>query len=219
MASGAGPRRDIARQRLQSQRLVGTKFESPRDAVAWLVAVQAQDYPAAKWAVGHRLRSATDDDLERAFTRGDILRTHLLRPTWHFVTPADIRWLLMLTGPRVHVANAHMYRRLGLGRSIFNRSAKALAQALQGGHHLTRNELRAVLQRAGIAVRDNLRMTHLMMRAELDGVICSGPRRGKQFTYGLLDERAPSARTLARDEALAELSRRYFQTRGPAPGQ
>src|SRR3712207_6391250 len=103
-------RLDIARQRLRNQGITEAKLSTPSDVVGWLVAVQAQDYAGAKWAVGLRLQGATDDDIEQAFTAGSILRTHLLRPTWHFVTPTDIRWLLALTAPRVHVVNAHMYR-------------------------------------------------------------------------------------------------------------
>jgi hypothetical protein len=187
--------------------------------VDWLVAVQAQDFAGAKWSLGLRMQAATDPDVERAFADGSILRTHLMRPTWHFVTPADIRWMLALTAPRVHAANAGMYRRLELDRTTFRRSNDALAGALRGGVQLTRDELRAVLEQAGIQTREPLRMVYLMMCAELDGVICSGPRRGKQFTYALLDERAPGARSLQREEALAELVRRYFVSRGPATVQ
>jgi len=207
---------DIAHQRLHNQRIAGGAFEKPGDVVKWLGAVQAQDYAGAKWALGLRLQGATDDDVEQAFTEGSILRTHLLRPTWHFVTPADIRWLLALTAPRVHAVNAYSYRKLELDQTIFRRSNAALAKALQGGKQLTREELRGVLQQAGVATEGPLRLGYIMMRAELDGIVCSGPRRGKHFTYALLDERAPQARTLERDEALAELARRYFLSRGPA---
>jgi len=144
------------------------------------------------------------------------LRTHVLRPTWHFVTPADIRWMLALTAPRVHAANAHMYRKVELDDAAFARSERVLEEALRGGHHFTRDELREVLGSAGIETDGTFRMSYLMMHAELEGIVCSGPRRGKQFTYALLDERAPGARTLGRDEALAELARRYFVSRGPA---
>jgi hypothetical protein len=177
--------------------------------------MQAQDYAGAKWAIGMRLPGSTDADVEAAFARGAILRTHVLRPTWHFVAPADIRWLLALTGPRVHQANGHMYRKLALDRATFRRSNAALVRALRGGQHLTRDELRAVLEKRGIAT-DLERMAYLLMHEELEGVICSGPRRGKQFTYALLDERAPSTRSVTRDEALAELARRFFTSRGPA---
>jgi len=213
----AGP--DIARLRLRNQRIDGATRGEAADVVKWLVAVQAQDFAGAKWSLGLRLRKATDSQIERAFNEGAILRTHLLRPTWHFVTPADIGWLLALTAPRVHAASAHMVRSLELDAAVFKRSNAALAKALQGGQHLTRSELEEVLQKVGIATDVGNRMAYLMMGAELDGVICSGPRRGKQFTYALLEDRAPQAKTMERDEALAELSRRYFASRGPATVQ
>jgi hypothetical protein len=209
---------DSARQRLQNQRLTGAKFASPGEVVQRLGAVQAQDYAGAKWAVGQRMDGATDAALDQAFADGTMLRTHVMRPTWHFVAPADIRWLLALTAPRVNAANAYQYRRLALDDAIFARSNAALIAALHGGIQQTRTELATVLRQAGIAT-DDLRLGMLMMRAELDAVICSGARRGKQFTYALLDERAPHARTLARDEALAELTRRYFTSHGPATVQ
>jgi hypothetical protein len=207
---------DIAHQRLHNQLITRRTFEKPGDVVEWLGAVQAQDYAAAKWAVGLRLQGTTDDDIEQAFTGGAILRTHLMRPTWHFVSPADIRWILALTAPRVNAVNAYYYRKLALDDAVFMHSNAVLAKALQGGKQLTRPELASVLQQAGIATDDLQRFTHIMMRAELDGIVCSGARRGKQFTYALLDERAPQARTLDRDEALAEFARRYFTSHGPA---
>ena len=207
---------DIAHQRLHNQLITRRTFEKPGDVVEWLGAVQAQDYAAAKWAVGLRLQGTTDDDIEQAFTRGAILRTHLMRPTWHFVSPADIRWMLALTAPRVNAVNAYYYRKLALDDAVFMHSNAVLAKALQGGKQFTRPELASVLQQAGIATDDLQRFTHIMMRAELDGIVCSGARRGKQFTYALLDERAPQARTLDRDEALAQFARRYFTSHGPA---
>ena len=210
---------DIAQWRLHNQQLAQQTFTHPREVVSWLGAVQAQDYGGAKWAVGQRLHGATDDTLEQAFTNGELLRTHVMRPTWHFVTPADIRWMLALTAPRVHAANTYYYRKNGLDDVIFAQTNAVLRQALQGGKQLTRTELVAALQRAGITANDPLRFTLIVMRAELDAVICSGPRRDKQFTYALLDERAPSARALPRDEALAELTRRYFTSHGPATAQ
>jgi hypothetical protein len=206
---------DIARQRLINQQIAAARFDEPAKVVQWLAAVQAQDYAAAKWSLGLRLRGADDADIERAFAAGAILRTHLLRPTWHFVAAADIRWMLALSAPRVHQANAHMYRKLGLENAVFQRSNAALARALRE-KQLTRDELREVLRRAGIQVDGELRMGYLLMRAELDGIVCSGGRRGKQFTYALFDERVPPSEPFRRDEALAELSRRYFRSRGPA---
>jgi hypothetical protein len=205
----------IAVQRLHQQRLTQNPFATPTEVVAWLGAVQAQDYLGAKWALGLRMQHATDDLIERAFDEGSILRTHVMRPTWHFVTPADIRWILELTAPRVNAANAYMYRQLELDDALFLRSNAVIAGALQGGRQLTRTELGAALAEAGI-VAEGMRLGYIVHRAELDAVVCSGPRRGKQFTYALLEERARQARRLRREEALAELTLRYYTGHGPA---
>src|SRR2546425_5265540 len=207
---------DITRRRLHNQHITRRTLETPQALVEWLGAVQAQDFAAAKWALGLRLHGVTDDNIEQAFTDGAILRTHVMRPTWHFVSPADIRWLLALTAPRVRAASAYYNRKLDLDDVVFRCTHAVLANALQGGKQLTRDELASALQQAGIATDGEQRVTHIVMRAELDGVICSGARRGKQFTYALLAERAPQARTLDRDEALAELTMRYFTSHGPA---
>jgi hypothetical protein len=207
---------DIPNQRLLNLHIALPVFKKPEDEVAWLGAVQSQDYAGAKWALGLRLRGALEADIEQAFTDGRILRTHMLRPTWHFVTPADIRWILALTAPRVSAASATYFRRLEMDAAFFSRSNAALVKALQGGQQPTREELRAALQTAGIVTEGEQRMGYIMMQAELDGVVCSGARRGKQFTYALLEERVPPARALAPEEALAELTRRYFFSRGPA---
>jgi len=207
---------NIAHDRLHNQRLSSAGFSTPGEVVSWLGAVQAQEYQDAKWALALRMRRATDAAIERAFASGTILRTHVMRPTWHFVAPADIRWMLALTAPRVQAAIAYYDRQLGLDAAVFKRSNKALADALRGGAQLTRQELRTVLQRTGVAADGVQRLAHLIMRAELGGVVCSGARRGKQFTYTLLDERVPQTRVLPRDEALAALTRRYFTSHGPA---
>lgn len=178
-------------------------------------AVQAQDYYGAKWALGQRLMDTTDDAIEKAFADGTILRTHVMRPTWHFVAPADIRWMLKLTAPRVNAANRHYYRKLELDDALFRRSNKALIKVLSGGKQLTRDVLRNALEKAGVST-SGLRFVHILGRAELDGIICSGARQGKQFTYALLDERAPQTKAPPVDEALAELTLRYFTSHGPA---
>ncbi|MBI5032624.1 MAG: AlkZ family DNA glycosylase [Chloroflexi bacterium] len=213
------PSFDIACRRLINQHIAAAKLVKPVDEVRWLAAVQAQDYAGAKWSLGLRLQNAVDADIEQAFTDGRILRTHVLRPTWHFVAPADIRWLLMLTAPRVHAVNTFMYRKLELDSAIFKRTSSVLTKVLRGGKQLTRDELRAAIEKAGIAVQSNLRMSYIMMCAELDGIVCSGARRGKQFTYALLAERVPPVKTVSRDEALTELARRFFLSRGPATVQ
>jgi hypothetical protein len=206
---------DVAHRRLHSLRLEGARLEAPEDAVRWLGAVQSQDYGPAKWSVGERTAGAGDAAVDRAFAAGTILRTHVLRPTWHFVLPADIRWMLELTAPRVHALNAYYYRQLGLDDEVLARSAALLAGALRGGNRLTRKQLGGVLQGAGIAT-EGFRLGYMLMNAELQGVVCSGPLDGRQHTYALLDERAPQAGSLTRDEALAELTLRYFTSHGPA---
>ncbi|MFN2512375.1 MAG: winged helix DNA-binding domain-containing protein [Pyrinomonadaceae bacterium] len=206
---------DVARLRLHNQHLSSTAFKKPADVVKWLGAVQAQDYYGAKWAIGQRMVGATDDAIEKAFADGRILRTHIMRPTWHFVAPADIRWMLRLTAPRVNASNGHYHRQLELDDAVFRRSNKALAASLRGGIQLTRDALRNILEQAGVSTQ-GLRFVHILARAEIDGVICSGARRGKQFTYALLDERAPHTKALAADEALADLTQRYFTSHGPA---
>ena len=177
--------------------------------------MQAQDVGPAKWAIGRRTKGATDAQLDRAYAAGTILRTHVLRPTWHFVLPADIRWLLAATAPRVQARNAHRYRQLGLDAETLERSGSLLGGALCGGRQFTRKEAAATLTAAGIAV-DGQRLAYILMNAELNGIICSGAPRGSQHTYALLRERAPQARELTRDEALAELTLRYFTSHGPA---
>ena len=206
---------EIAHRRLRNQGLSKIIFKDANDAVARLGAVQAQDYAGAKWALGQRMKDATDAAIDRAFDEGTILRTHILRPTWHFVTPADIRWIQMLTAPRVHAGNAYMYRQAEMDKTVIKKSYAVLEKTLRGNKHLTRTELGSALKKAGI-VAEGQRLGYFMMSAELDGIICSGPRKGKQFTYALLEERVPQVKAISREEALAELLRRYFSTRGPA---
>jgi hypothetical protein len=206
---------ELISARLQHQQLVRSSKRDPADVVAWLGAMQAQDFGGAKWAIGLRAPACHDGSIEDAFNDGRILRTHVLRPTWHFVAAADIKWLLALSAPRVHQANAYYYKQSGLDAKVFARSCAMIGRVLEGGEHKTRAELAVALKRAKIPA-DGLKLAYLMMHAELEGVITSGPRRGKQFTYALLSERAPKARALDRDEALAELVKRYFGSHGPA---
>ena len=207
---------DVVKQRLQNQKLSSSELKKPADVVRWLGAVQSQDLEGAKWALALRMRNATKAVIEKAYNEGKILRTHVMRPTWHFVAAEDIRWLLELTAPRVNIKAGPYYRKYELDAATFKRSNKALTNALRDGKHLTRAALKAVLNKAGVAVDDPIRLVHVLFRAELDGVICSGPIVGKQITYALLEERVPAAKPVERDEALAELSRRFFTSHGPA---
>jgi hypothetical protein len=206
----------IAAQRLHHQHIIGPRRRRAADVVAALGAVQAQEFPAAKWALALRMpEGTTDAQLDRAFNEGRILRTHVMRPTWHFVTPADIRWMLELTAPRLRRILTYYARQNDLDRPTLVRGVSVFERALAEGRFLTRAELGAELARVGIEAT-GVRLGHLAMQAEIDGVICSGPRRGNQHTYGLVSERAPNARRLSRDEALGTLTARFFTSHAPA---
>lgn len=176
--------------------------------------MQSQDYPGAKWAIGLRA-PVTDAEIDRVCDEGAIVRTHILRLTWHFVACDDIRWMLALSGPRVNAVSAHYYRKMELDERTFTRSRDVFERSLRDGAYKTRPELGAALRRAGI-VASGTRLAFLTLRAELDAVICNGPRRGKELTYALFDERVPAAKPVDRDDALARLATRYFSSHGPA---
>lgn len=207
---------DLHRLRLCHQHVEGPPLEKPADVVRWMGAVQAQDYGAARWAVGLRARGSAAGDVDRALAEASIVRTHVMRPTWHFVSPEDVRWMLALTAPRILAGSIRRYRELQLDDAILGRTDDLLARALEGGISLTRPELGQVLEEAGVETSTPQRLVYILMRAELDGVIVSGPRRGKEFTYALLDERLPPGRAMGREESVVELVRRYFTSHGPA---
>lgn len=207
---------DLVSRRLHNQKLSAPNFRKAVEVVRWFGAVQSQDFEAAKWALALRMRSATNAAIEDAFNRGEILRTHVMRPTWHFVARDDIRWLLELTAARVNLRSGPGYRTSRLDETVFKRSHKVLEQALKNGKHVPRAELRRRLNESGVAAADTVRLAHILIRAELDRVVCSGPRIGKQFTYALFDERVPESKPIDRDEALARLTQLYFRSHGPA---
>ena len=205
----------IAYFRLLNQGLLNSSFKSVHDLVSYMGCVQAQDYYGAKWAIGNRIKNITDAVVEKDFNEGKILRTHVLRPTWHFVSPEDIRWMLKLTAPKIRMLSKGLHRQLDINEAVLKRSKKIIAKVLEGGKHLTREVLKASLAKSKINT-DDIRLGLLLMEAEIDGIICSGKRVGKQFTYALLDERVPPTLLMERDEAVAELGKRYFISRGPA---
>jgi Winged helix DNA-binding domain len=205
----------IARRRLAAQRLVGQPLPSAADAVRHLVAVQSQDYAGAKWALAQRTPTATEAELDAAFDAGSFFRIHVLRPTWHFVAPGDLRWLTSLTGPRVHQASAFQYRLLEIDDVLARRAADVFERVLTGGGAMTREELGAELRAAGFEAT-GLRLVYLVSRAEVDAILCSGPRRDGKQTFALVDERIPPTPERTRDEALAELAGRYVVGHGPA---
>jgi len=207
----------IAARRLHASGLLGPRPKDVEEAVRHLGAVQAQDYPGAAWGLAQRVGGITLADVTERYDRGSILRTHALRPTWHFLLPEDIRAVQLLTGPRVHARNAPTYRRIEIDDAqTWSRCRNALIGALEGGQERTRAELSDALARAGIEATGQ-RLAYIVMRAELDRLICNGAFRGKQFTYALLDDRAPARKSPAdRDQARTDLVRRYFASHGPA---
>jgi hypothetical protein len=205
----------LLNSRLRNQRLTGSGFGDAASVVRWFGAMQSQDYVGAKWAVGLRAPRLDDSAVERAYNHGTILRTHVLRPTWHFVARDDIRWLVSLTGPRVQGAMRRYGANVGLTASVYKKARTVIERALDAGAHLTRKQLATALQAASIEAT-GLRLAFLIMDVELEGVVCSGRLEDRQFTYALVSERAPRAKVLSRDESLAELATRFMQSHGPA---
>ncbi len=205
----------IAQQRLVNQRIGHSEPVGSHDVVGWMGAVQAQDFLGALWAVGLRVPNATEADVEQALMDRRIVRTWPLRGTLHFVAADDVRWMLALAASRAIVLAAGRYRQLGLDEAAFDRSCDLLSVALQGGRALTRAELYQQLEMGGIPTAGQ-RGIHIIGRLAQEGLICFGARDGKQPTFVLLEEWVPAAKPLAHEEALAELTRRYFTSHGPA---
>lgn len=205
----------IANIRILSHQLANPQFDSAIDLVRWMGAVQAQDYNMSKWAIGIRLKEGTIHNVEQALERGEILRTHVMRPTWHFVAAEDIRWLIGLTGERVKKAYTAYAGRQDISENQYAKCVCQIEKILEGNRHLTRQELGEELQSAGLG-NDASKANHFINRAEALGVICSGVDKNKKATYALLEERVPPTKPLLKDEALALLATRYFSSHSPA---
>ncbi|SDF71274.1 winged helix DNA-binding domain-containing protein [Chitinophaga filiformis] len=205
----------LLQQRLANQQLIRPTFGSAPELVRWCGAIQAQDYEMSKWAVGMRLPAATTEQIEASISKGELVRTHVLRPTWHLVHPEDIRWMMTLTGPGIEQSMGTYNRKLELDSTVFRKSNKVFEKALRDGKQLTRPELADILEKAKIPTND-LRMNFLLIKAELDMVICNGGKRDKQITYALFEERVPASKLLTKEESLAALALRYFNSHGPA---
>ena len=206
---------DIVTQRLYNQHIAQQPLHKPADVVAWLGAMQAQDYTGAKWSIGLRLPHATDAHIEQAIENKTIVRTWPLRGTLHFVAAADARWILALMGPRIIASCARRYRELELDEPTLTRSNDLLLNALQGGTQRSRTQLLALLEQNGISTKGQ-RAAYMLQRASLDGLICQGTTQGNVPLYMALDESLPQTKMLERDAALVELATRYFTSHGPA---
>ncbi|MCB0182020.1 MAG: AlkZ family DNA glycosylase, partial [Anaerolineae bacterium] len=209
---------DIAHLRLHHQAIAPAAIMSPGDVVRRLGAIQAQDYLGTLWALGLRMQQAVEVDIEQAIANREIVRTWPMRGTLHFVAPEDVRWMLALLTPRIIARAARRHQQLELDEATFIQSETVFAKALQGGKPLTRPEIMAVLEQAGISTKGQ-RGYHMLWRAAQNGLICYGPRQGKQDTFVWLDDWLPAGKSLSRDESLAELARRYFTGHGPATVQ
>lgn len=202
--------------RLLNQGIADPRFTSPHAVVSWFGAVQAQDYFGALWAVGLRMRSAVEADIERALAERTIVRSWPLRGTLHFAAAEDLKWMLELLGPRVTSrSSARLKRYYELDAAVLRRCRSLVVRALEGGRQLTRGELYEALSRARIRVNAS-RGLHIIFTLAHERLICFGPRQEKQQTFVLLDEWVPASTQLKGDEALHELARRYFRSHGPA---
>ena len=208
----------VARQRLLNQHACGDPLPTPRDVVRHLGAVQSQDYRGGLWAVGLRSKGANESTVEKALEDRSILRTWPMRGTLHFVAAEDAPWMLRLLAPRVVASLRGRYQQLELEPAVFLRARKAFEKALRGGGQLTRDEMYGLLRSARITP-EGQRGIHILQRLAQDGVLCFGPRKGKQQTFVLLDEWIPVGKQRPRGEALAELALRYFRGHGPATAQ
>ncbi|MGE8342438.1 MAG: winged helix DNA-binding domain-containing protein [Flavobacterium sp.] len=205
---------EISHYRMASQKLYQENQCSPQEIVKHFGAMQAQDYAMAKWAIGSRC-SSSEKEIEEAINSAQIIRTHILRPTWHFVSPDDIYWMLELSSPQVKRLFATMAKQHGFDEKKFDQVNAAIEKLLAGNDHLTREE---IMQELNIQKKTgDLSPVIVMMNAELDGLVCNGKMKGKQITYTLLEERVSKPKTkLSTEEALAKLALRYFESHGPA---
>ena len=205
----------VRRDRLVRQQLVDPRFAEPAALVEWMGAVQCQDYAGGLWSIGRRLRRATEASVERAIEARSIVRTWPMRGTLHFVPAADARWMVRLLAPRVLARSAGRRRELEIDEAALRKARSVLGKALRGGVRLTRRAAYDALARGGIAP-EGQRGIHVLGHLAQEGVLCFGPREGRQPTFVLMDEWIPASREPAREEALATLATRYFRSHGPA---
>ena len=203
--------------RPHTQQLTHPQFDDPKKVVGWLGAVQAQNYTMAKWAVGMRLKNGNLQTVEQALQKGEILRIHVMRPTWHFVTAEDIRWMLALSAKRIRATNFWLAedQKLQVTADHYHRCNRLFEKMLEGHKSLTKEEIGQELNQRGFPI-DNHGITRFLMHAETEGLICSGVDKNQKPTYALLEERVPPASPLSVEEALAKLAHNYFQSHSPA---
>jgi len=207
--------KEIGQTRLINQFIVNSTISDPAELVNRMGAIQAQDYGMSKWAVGIRTPDSTDKSVEAAIVNGSILRTHALRPTWHWVSSKDIDWILELSASQIIPTLKSRHKELELDQKTFSKSFRIMEKILENGNHQTRQEIMSELNKQKVNT-DGQRSAHIMLMAELHKVVCSGALKGKQQTYALLSEISPKRIELKREEAIGKLIKLYFTTRGPA---
>ena len=209
---------EILQQRLRSQHLLHSQAQSPANVVSRLLAVQAQDYLGSLWAVGQRMPGSTEKSIEDALANGSLIRTWPMRGTLHYVHADDARWLVGFLAPRVIPKTRSIYKKAGLDEAVLRKCTRVVTKALQKDPRLTRDELYQQLERSRISTA-NSRGLHITGYLAINGLICFGPRKGKQQTFVLMDEWLPSPKALMPDEVLPTLAMRYFEGHGPATVQ
>lgn len=207
--------KDLLTLRLANQQISHQRFFAAQELVGWMGAMQAQDYAMARWAIGARLPAADNNSVQAAIDKGDIIRTHLMRPTWHFVSAHDAGWIIDLTAPHIRALMKSRLKELELTPRVLLKALKVLDKLLSDGGHRTRDEIIVAWEQNKIATNDQ-RGAHLLMWAELEKIICSGSLKGKKNTYAHFGTRVTEKKTLARDEGLHRLAQRYFTSHGPA---
>jgi len=206
---------EISKNRIANQKISKSEFKTAKELVSWMGAMQAQDYNMAKWAIGLRVPNSTDKQIETAFNNGEIIRTHLMRPTWHFVANDDLCWMLELTAPQIKTNMMSGSKNYELDTIVLNKCYKIIEHALSGGKNLTRDELKTQFSFSNIDLYEN-RLSYILQHAEINGLICSGPMKANKHTFSLLDERIKIKKIFTKDQALAELAIRYFTSHSPA---
>src|SRR5699024_2128862 len=200
--AGSVRHRDVIARRLTTQRLTSAPLATPADAVRLLGCVQSQERDHAFFSLGMRTRATTYADVLDSYNRGEFLRTHILRPTWHFVLAEDLRWILALTSQRVESSMRARHAQLGLDDAArLGRALDALCELLSARNFMTRREIGDAFEARDDLPKAGEQLGHLLLLAELRGLVCSGPIKGVHHSYALVDEVVPPSPELSRPEA------------------
>lgn len=205
----------IIQKRLNNQWLASSPAQTSAEVVSRLLAVQAQDYLGSLWGIGQRLPMSTQTTVEASIANGSIIRTWPMRGTLHFVSQEDARWLISFLAPRVLSKTKSIYRNAGLDEHVFKKSIRVVMKALEKHPALTRDELYKHLEQAKISTSES-RGLHITGYLAIQGLICFGPRQGKQHTFVSMERWLRPATSLPADEHLPTLALRYFRGHGPA---